>query len=274
MSETVPETVPEAMREAARGYEQLFVPALFQPWVESVAAAAGIGSGASVVDVACGTGVLARHALALVGSSGRVVGVDPAPGMIHVASEEVPEVDWRLGTAEALAAAGIADASCDHVVSQFGMMFFADRDQAAAEMARVLKPGGTVGVAVWGRIADNPFYGAVAELLQAEVSQAAADAIRLPFCLGNAGEVVGVLTGAGFADVAVATAQRNARFPSFRHLVEAELRGWLPLFDIHLDEAAIATVLQAADERLGAYRTASGEAVFPTTAHVISGRKV
>ncbi|MEO1160372.1 MAG: methyltransferase domain-containing protein, partial [Pseudomonadota bacterium] len=88
--------------EAGRGYEALFVPALFAPWTGHVLDGAGVQDGDHVLDVGCGSGVLARDALARSGQSGRVVGIDPAPGMIAAAREAEPGVEWILANAEAL----------------------------------------------------------------------------------------------------------------------------------------------------------------------------
>ena len=264
------EAVSEAMREAGRGYEKLFVPAVFGPWTKHLIAAAGLRDDARVLDIACGTGVLARHALADIGANGQVVGLDPAPGMIATAEELEAGIDWRLGSAEALA---FEDKSFDRVLSQFGMMFFQDRDKAADEMFRVLKPNGKLVIAVWDSVDANPMYGEIIALLESQVGPAAADALRLPFCLGDPSLVTTPLEQAGFSGIEVATKVETANFPSSRHLVEAELRGWLPLFDIHLDEDKIAEVLRYAEETLAKYATDSGAAVFPTAAHVISARK-
>ncbi len=56
-------------------------------------------------------------------------------------------------------------------------------------------------------------------------------------------------------------------------MVEADLRGWLPLFDVHLDEAKISEVLAEADSRLAKYAGPSGEVVFPTSGHVFTAKK-
>jgi len=133
------QTVPEDLVNAGRGYETLFVPALFDPWARHLLEGAGVEEGPHGLDIACGTGVLARSALSRVGRNGRVVGADPAPGMLAVAREVEPGVDWILCSAEAL---DVEDESFDAVMSQFGMMFFADRNQSAREMYRALKPGG------------------------------------------------------------------------------------------------------------------------------------
>lgn len=83
--------------EAARAYEELFVPALFRQFASKVADAAGVSNGERVLDVACGTGALAREILRRVGPDGLVSGIDPVPGMIEVAREIAPAIDWRKG---------------------------------------------------------------------------------------------------------------------------------------------------------------------------------
>jgi SAM-dependent methyltransferase len=263
--------VPEDLVEAGRGYESLFVPALFEAWTKHLVKGAEIQEGSHVLDVACGTGVLARSALARVGANGRVVGADPAPGMLAAAKEIEPAIDWLLCSAEAL---DVDDEMFDSVVSQFGMMFFEDRQKSAEEMFRALKPGGSLAIAVWRSVDHNPAYADIISVLEEHVGTAAADALRLPYSLGNSDEVTAVLEGSGFAEISVEAKTETAKFPSSRQMVEAELRGWLPLFDILLTEKKINEVLIESDKTLGKYAGPSGEAVFPTSAHVFTARKM
>ena len=78
-------------------YEAYLVPPLFEPCAEQLLAAVDVGLGESVVDVACGTGVVGRRAAELVGPAGAVVGVDVNPAMVAVAARVAPAVDWRVG---------------------------------------------------------------------------------------------------------------------------------------------------------------------------------
>ena len=264
------QAVPEDLVEAGRGYESLFVPALFEPWTKHLVANAGIEQGSHVLDVACGTGVLARKAFAETGSRGRVVGADPAPGMLAAAKELEPGIDWVLCGAEDL---DVEDESFDCVVSQFGMMFFEDRVKAAREMHRALKSGGSLAIAVWRTVEHNPAYSDIISVLDEHVGTSAGDALRLPYSLGNADEVTDALMSGGFADIEVEAKTETARFPSSRQMVEAELRGWLPLFDIFLSDAQISEVLTRSDKTLGKYAGPAGEAVFPTSAHIFTAQK-
>lgn len=262
--------VSEDLLEAGRGYESLFVPALFEAWTKHLIAGASIREGSYVLDVACGTGVLARSALARAGTNGRVTGVDPAPGMLAAAKEIEPGIDWVLCGAEALE---VDDETIDCVISQFGMMFFQDRQKSTDEMFRVMKPGGSLAIAVWRSVEHNPAYGDIISVLEEHVSTAAADALRLPYSLGEAGKVTDLLKSSGFVGIEVEAKTESATFPSSRQMVEAELRGWLPLFDILLSEDEIENVLIASDKTLGKFAGPSGEAQFPTSAHVFTARK-
>ena len=264
------DNVPKDLLDAGRGYETLYVSALFAQWPPYLINGARVRKGSHVLDIACGTGVLARHALAMVGPTGRVVGVDPAPGMLAAAREIEPTIDWVLCGAEAL---DLADESFDCVISQFGMMFFEDRPKAIGEMFRVLKPGGSLAIAVWDSVERNPGYLGSISVLQDEVGTAAADVLRLPFSLGDSSIVASELEVGSFVDVGVETKAEAARFPSSRVMLEADLRGWLPLFDIHLSEDKINEVLVASDPTLSKYVALSGEAVFPTSAHIVTASK-
>ena len=123
-------------KSPAEIYDALFVPALFRQWGPIIAAEARIGRGNRVIDVACGTGVLALAALDRVSAEGRVVGLDPNADMLGVARRKSTRIDWREGRAEQIP---FADGSFDAAVSQFGLMFFEDRVAGLREMMRVLE---------------------------------------------------------------------------------------------------------------------------------------
>lgn len=254
---------------AARAYEELYVPALFQQWSAHLLDAVQVEPGHRVLDVACGTGVLGREAAARVGPTGSVAGIDPGSGMLAVAEKLAPHVEWRQGTAESLP---FADEAFDAVVSQFGLMFFADRHQALREMLRVLHPGGTLAVAVWDSLENSAAYPIAVELLEQMVGQRAADALRAPFVLGDTEELTTLFEDAGVASVSITTRNGTARFPSIRTMVEADLRGWLPVMGVVLEEEQIESILTKAENALRQYVTAEGDMVFDSPAHIITGR--
>lgn len=108
------------------------------PWYRrSALQRAGLSKGAEVLDVGIGTGLVAREALKLVGPQGRLVGVDPSPGMMGEVA--LPGVELVQGRAEALPR---PDASCDFVSMGYALRHIADVNAAFAEFHRVLRPGG------------------------------------------------------------------------------------------------------------------------------------
>jgi SAM-dependent methyltransferase len=256
--------------DAANAYETLFVPALFRQWTGKVADAAQVRPAGRVLDVACGTGVLAREVAARVGGHGYVAGIDPSPGMIAVAKQLAPNIEWREAAAESLP---FADATFDAVVSQFGLMFFTDRPRALREMLRVTVPGGRLAVAVWDTLEHSPGFAAEVALLERIAGRAAADALRAPFVLGDRERLAALFADAGLASAEITTHRGTARFPSIRAMVEADLRGWLPLMGVLLDEDQIARVLREAEQELGAYAIAGANVAFDCSAHLVTAKK-
>jgi SAM-dependent methyltransferase len=254
---------------AATAYENLFVPALFQEWAPRVLDAADIGSGQRVLDVACGTGILAREASARVGPNGSVTGLDASAGMLSVAERLAPAVKWHQGLAQSLP---FPDRSFDAVVSQFGLMFFADRIKSIREMLRVLVPGGHLAVAVWDSLDHIPAYSTEVDLLERIAGEDAANALRAPFVLGDRAEVETLFKNAGVASVEVATHRGTARFPNIRTMVEADLRGWLPVVGVLLSEEQIQEILKQAEQDLSQYVTGQGNVLFDLPAHIVKGR--
>lgn len=254
----------------AEAYERLHVPALFREWAPRVLDAAEVADGDRVLDVACGTGVLARAALERVGPSGSVVGLDPDAGMLTVAARLNDRIEWREGTAETVP---FADVSFDRVVSQFGMMFFPDPEAAVEEMTRVLTPSGRFAIAVWDSLESSPAYTLEVELLERMVGVDAADALRAPFVLGDVGRLCDLIGRAVGAPVESQTLVGCARFPSIRSMVEADLRGWLPVMGVQLDEALILDIVATADQELVDFVLPDGRVEFDVSAHIVSGGK-
>ena len=260
----------ETQVEAARAYEALFVPALFGQWATAVADAAQVRAGHSALDVACGTGVLTREMAARVGRGVRATGLDVNAGMLAVAREHAPDVRWHQGSAESLP---FPDASFDRVVSQFGLMFVPDPQTSIREMLRVLKPAGRIAVAVWDTIDQCPGYAAEVELIERMAGTAAADAVRAPFVHGMRQSLGALFDSAGAQALRLETHTGVARFPSIRVMVEAELRGWLPVMGVDLTEEQIHEILQAAETALASFTKEDGTVAFTVRAHVVTAEK-
>jgi ubiquinone/menaquinone biosynthesis C-methylase UbiE len=250
-------------------YENQFVPALFQQWGPVVAEAAGVRAGDRVLDVACGTGVLALAAAGLAGPTGEVIGVDPNEEMLEVARRHQAAVGWRVGAAESLP---VSDEHIDAVVSQFGFMFFDDQTRALAEMLRVLRPGGRLALAVFDAIDHSPGYSVLAELLHRRFGQAAADAIRAPFVSGDPEHLCALVSEAGFTDVTISRREGTVRFPSPRSLISTE-RACVWTLGGMLDDAQFDRLGRDIDETFAPFREHDGTLAFSMPALVVTARK-
>src|SRR5262249_25268361 len=121
-------------------YERFLVAPLFRPFAQELLDRAGISRDDRLLDVACGTGIVARLAREMIGDRGRVVGVDASPGMIAMARTVAPAIDWREGDAAHLP---VGDDQAFEIVScHQGLQFFADKPAATREMRLALPPGG------------------------------------------------------------------------------------------------------------------------------------
>lgn len=256
-------------RSPAEVYEECFVPALFRQWAPVLADAAAVAPGQRVLDVACGTGVLACEVAQRVGPDGSVFGLDPNSQMLVVARRKRASVEWVDGRAEQLP---FPDRHFDAVVSQFGLMFFEDPVGALREMMRVLRPGGRLAVAVCGALAQSPGYAAVADVLQRLFGDAVANAFRAPFALGDAALLRSLCTDAGIAGARVTQRAGTVRFASISALISTE-RACVWTLGGLLDDAQFERLLAASGLALKPFAGVDGVVEFAMPALVITAAK-
>ncbi|MFW2383807.1 MAG: class I SAM-dependent methyltransferase, partial [Acidimicrobiales bacterium] len=246
---------------------EFFVPALFGQWTGRVLDAAAVEPDSRILDVGCGTGILARAAVMRVGRDGAVDGLDPNLGMLSVADRACPDVAWHPGVAEALP---FGDATFDRVVSQFAAMFFSDRGLAVDEMARVLQPEGRVAIATWGVLEQAPGYAAMVELLEEVVDKSAADALRAPFVLGDPQDLRDILSPT-FSAIDVVEHNGVARFESIDAWVHTEIRGWT-LAD-RIDDDCYQTLRNEARTKMQRFTRPDGSVEFPAPALIATASR-
>ncbi|MGB5374993.1 MAG: methyltransferase domain-containing protein [Polyangiales bacterium] len=253
---------------AAEVYDESFLPALFAPWTPRVVAAAALQPGQRVVDVACGTGVLAMEAALATSPGGHTVGVDLNPGMLAVAKRKAPQIDWLEAPAESLP---FEAETFDAAVSQFGLMFFEDKPAAIAEMWRVIRPGGRLAIAVWDSLENTPGYSAVTSLLARLFGDAVAALLESPYALGDPNTLRALLARAGVSDPQVQRVPGEARFASIRSWMHSDVRGWTLANE--LDDEQYERLVAEAEVELSQFVTADGSVRFAHPALIATARK-
>lgn len=203
--------------QAAELYETTFVPALFRDWARRLVAFADPTPGQRVLDIACGTGVVAREFGTRLAPAD-ITGLDVNPAMLDVARRLGPEITWREGDAAALP---FPDRSFDLVVSQAALMFFPDRVAALREMGRV--SGSRVLVQVPGRITHSAGYTALARTVRRHVGDRAVDLLGAYFAVGDPDELRELFLAAGLAVEHVETWTGATRLASIEEFLAVEL---------------------------------------------------
>lgn len=206
-----------------QAYEQYMVPAIMIPGVQLMLRYAQPQACERVLDVACGTGVVARTVAPLVGAAGQVTAVDINPAMLAVAkAATIPEgaaIDWREGSALTLP---LPDAAYNLVLCHQGLQFFPDKVAALLEMRRVLVKDGRVVVNVQQSLAQNPIYLAFNNVL---VTHMKMPALAAPFSFGEVEPLRAALVEAEFREVEVIPASHYITFPSIDIFIQASIIG-------------------------------------------------
>src|SRR5262245_16640269 len=249
---------------AVEAYEARFVPALFAPWAERMVDATGIGAGARVLDVCCGTGAVTRLAAERAGESGSVTGLDRNEAMLTVARRVQPDIEFRQGNAMELP---FPDDAFDAVTCQAALMFVPDPERAIREMARVVTPKGTVGLQVWDRRSEQPAYGPLIEVVERHAGPEAVSLVNAYFVLGDRPRLEAIVRSAGLEVAETLTESRSMPFANVEELVAIEVQG-TPLGE-RLSEDIIGKIVEDAWVALAGFANADGTLDVPMRGHIV-----
>lgn len=249
--------------EAANGYEEFFVPAIFDQWPPVMIAAAAVAEGEDVLDVGCGTGVLTRELTRYVGDDGSATGFDLSESMLGVARERCPDATFKQGNVMDLP---FDDQSFDVVISSFMLMFVPDPKKALSEMQRVLKTGGRLVVSVWQGLENNVVYRKLVEATQEVAGADSANSLAWPFTMGEPGRLESLFQAAGIDEVAMSEHDGTADFPSVEGFVATEIQAWLLADSVDSNQIdAIVNLLRA---KYPPFEGVTGAVSFPLNALV------
>ena len=223
-------------------------------------------AGTRVLDVACGTGIVARLAASQVGPTGRVVGLDTNEAMLAVARAQPQptgaQVEWQQGDATKLP---FPDGEFGTVLCQQGLQYMPDRPAALREMKRVLASGGRLGLSVFSQSIGYQIFERTAAQF---VGEKAAAIMREGFALADLGELSELLRTAEFSTVQMHTKTLPARFASARDFIDYQLGGRLASAVSTLSDETRTALVAALRKAFEPYVDSDGLA-FPMQAHVV-----
>ncbi|SDK83310.1 class I SAM-dependent methyltransferase [Natronorubrum texcoconense] len=261
-------------QSASEAYERYLVPPLFAPWAERLLDAADPQAGDRLLDVACGTGIVARSAASRVGEHGAVVGLDTNEGMLAVAAETTdddrrPTIEWRRGDATDLP---FPEGRFDVVCCQQALQFVDEPSTALEEMHRVLAPGGRVALSVWRPLEHQPGYVVAADALERHIGDEAGTMMRSPFPAWD-GEFLRTLASeAGFDDVSITIEIGTMRYPSIEEFVRREAASSPLAEPIAAAEGTVRDeLIRAVEDGLDGYTDDDG-VVFPMESYRLTAR--
>jgi ubiquinone/menaquinone biosynthesis C-methylase UbiE len=252
-------------------YERWLVGPLFQPWAEVVVDRADLAPGDRVLDIATGTGIVARLAMNRLSGRGQVVGVDVSRAMLAVAHAIAPAIDWREGSASALPLR--EGERFDVVLCHQGLQFFPDKSAAAGEMRRAIEPDGRLVVAVWKSVAETPFFRDHYQVAERRLGTF----VDRRHSFGDPRALERLIADAGFVDIRVESPTLTIRFaePSMFGLLNSNAVVGMSAASVVMsdDERArlVSAIANDSDEVLRQY-TDAGALAFELGANVAMAR--
>ena len=247
-------------------FENILVPSIFKPWGLDMLDRVPVQSGERVLDVGCGTGILARLVRERAGSHTHVEGIDPSALMIGKARTIAPDITWHEASAEKMP---LADKSFDVALCQQVFQFVSDREAASREMRRVLAEGGRVAVSTWRPIEECPlFHG-----LDQAATTLFGPRVDRRHSFGDGTAIAAILSDAGFSKVNAQVITRTEQVPDARQFVRLNLGATYPPINtmpMEEREAAIDAMLREAKDVLAQFAAGHG-LEHPVKANLVTG---
>jgi SAM-dependent methyltransferase len=256
--------------ERAVGYHRFFG-SLTTRVIEPLLDAAEVGAKTRVLDLATGPGYAAA---ASAGRGAKAVGVDVAGEMVALARRLHPRLEFVQASAERLP---FADGSFDAVVGNFLILHLGRPEHAAAEMARVLAPGGKVALSTWDVPERTRLLGVFLEAAHEAGAEPPADFPSGPpfFRFADESEFTGLLEGAGLSDVEVGAVEFTHRLSNADELWDGLRDATVRLRALLVDqpEQTLVRIRSAFDRLVGEYTAGDGSIELPVSVKVAAGRK-
>ena len=206
-------------------YDRYLGPVLFDPYAADLVSRLNVSADASVLELACGTGIVTRRLRDRLGSEVRLIATDLNDAMLSYAARKFkPEdaIEWKQADAADLP---FADQSFDAVVCQFGLMFVPDKERALSETYRVLKPGGTFLFNVWDAIEYNELAHIAHTIITDFFEDNPPDFYEVPFSFHDVETINSFLSAAGFSEMQFVLLRLPAVSPSAEEAARGLVHG-------------------------------------------------
>jgi ubiquinone/menaquinone biosynthesis C-methylase UbiE len=231
---------------------------LFKTWIPRLADAAWIKPGDTVLDVGCGTGLLARYLNEH--RQAQVTGIDQNRWMLSMASAIAPQIRWDYGMAELLP---YPNNSFDAVLSQFALSLFHDAEDAVKEMIRVVRPGRSIAVTMWDSLESSSAYHALCDLFSREFGGKLIDRLSL-----DKERLISLFLHPGIHAPQISTLKSRVTFPSISSWIRSRIRWWS--WTDPVSQPELEAFLPIAEIELARYANRHGWIEFDTSAHILT----
>lgn len=199
-------------RSVPANYDKYLGPILFEPYALDIVERLKKDKVEHLLELACGTGRVTRHLVDLLPDNGSMVAIDLNPGMLQVAKEKIQsnKIEWKIANALELP---FEDNYFDHVVCQFGVMFFPDKEKSFREVDRVLKAGGQYIFNTWETVENNPRIDLMWKVMREIFGEETPDFLQKgPHSFYDKNEIERLLRNAGFETVRIETVAKTPTY--------------------------------------------------------------